>query len=99
MHLIFIYGTRAGEATPLDGKFLKAYDPPEMFSDGEFGPGTLEGTDNLDEALKFPDAGAAYECYKKQNGTRPYDGKPNRPLTAWNVEISTEEVFRAKTGR
>lgn len=38
------------------------------------------------KALVFPDAAAALECWRKAHGMR-WDGRPNRPLTAFTVEI------------
>lgn len=85
---IFLLGPRNGGPTPHDGRFLKRYEPPPLNPDRTWGPGCIETTAKMEDALGFDDAGVAYETYKQANGTRPYDGKPNRPLTAWTVEIA-----------
>jgi hypothetical protein len=40
-------------------------------------------------ALRFPTGAAALECWRRQSPTHPFrpDGEPNRPLTAFSVEI------------
>lgn len=41
------------------------------------------------EALVWADAGAVLAAWKQQSArwpVRPWDGRPNRPLTAWTVE-------------
>lgn len=51
------------------------------------GRGSLELTEDLDEAMKFADMGEAIAYYRRQSQTTPYreDGKPNRPMTAFTV--------------
>ena len=46
---------------------------------------------SLDEALRFEDHRAAFEYWRRQSTVRPLraDGRPNRPLTAFTVEIQT----------
>lgn len=40
-------------------------------------------------ALRFDSQAEAFECWQRQSTVRPLreDGKPNRPLTAYTVEI------------
>ena len=73
----------AGRAMP-QPQYLKSYDP-----DAFDGRGDVEGTANLDDAMKFPDAGVALKLWKKTSTVRPTrpDGKPNRPLSAFTVSI------------
>lgn len=72
--------------TPIEvGHYVKTYQ-----ASGGNGHGFIETTDNITKALHFPDRGAALECWRAvstTHPTRPGDGKPNRPLTAFTVEI------------
>lgn len=53
------------------------------------GYGAVLITEDLGEAQTFPSAYAAMECWRTQSKTRPLrdDRKPNRPLTAFSIEI------------
>lgn len=77
-----IAGMPNGDATPIDGKYLKSFD--FEYCNG-LGRGVF--TDNPEEAMTFPSQGAAIFYYRTQPKCRPYrdDGMPNRPLTATNV--------------
>jgi hypothetical protein len=90
-YVIKLIATAVGARTPHDGRYVKAYEPGVLFEDGTWGGGCLETTDKIDEAQKFPNAAAAWERWRVQKGVRPYDGKPNRPLTAWTAEFETVE--------
>lgn len=61
------------------------------------GVGAAWWTPNLDEAFRFPHAAAAMEAYRARSKTRPIrpDGQPNRPLTAYTVEVVTVESVEA----
>lgn len=77
-----LHGTAMGEATPFDGQFLKAFD---FEADG--GTGLIDMTPDKAEAKRFDtlaDAMTFYQTSPKCQPFRPYDGKPNRPLTATN---------------
>jgi hypothetical protein len=54
------------------------------------GRGETVFTDDPDDALQFDDSGAAFVFYRQQSKTVPLreDGRPNRPLTAFTVEIA-----------
>jgi hypothetical protein len=71
--------------------FLKTYDP-EAYD----GRGFAEWTRNVDEALKFPTAGEAWMLWRGVSRTRPTrsDGEPNRPLTAFTIEVGDEAVYK-----
>jgi len=92
MKVIKIVGTVRGEETEFAGLFVMQYEPMAMDSLGHYKGGKLICTRDLSQAMKFEDAAAAMRCWQRQNGWRP-DGKPNRPLTAFTVEISNEEEF------
>jgi hypothetical protein len=71
--------------TPFEvGHYVKVYQ-----ANGNYGRGFLETTDDLDKAIHFADAHAALECWRAISTTHPKrpDGKPNRPLTAFSVEL------------
>lgn len=65
-----------------EGAWLAAYDP-----DAE----RIEWTTEPAKAMRFVDGKAAVECYRTQSRTTPlrYDGKPNRPLTAYTISLQT----------
>jgi len=71
-----------------DGLYLKSYDP-----DGHGGLGDVHATDNLSEAMRFPDVASAMACWQQTSTVRPRrpDGKPNRPLTAFTIETFDPE--------
>lgn len=71
--------------TPIEeGQYVKSYQ-----ASGGFGHGFIETTDDIAKALKFADVGEALECWRAVSTTHPLrpDGKPNRPLTAFTVEV------------
>ena len=76
------------------GLFLKAYDP-EAYD----GRGQADWTDNLDDAMRFDTSGEAWMLWRKVPFTRPRrpDGRPNRPLAAFSIEVLSLEDARART--
>lgn len=84
--IIRLIGMVAGESSELDGQYVAAYDPTYHPLGQPYAGGILEVTDDPRKALRFPDALAATEKWRQSYGLRP-DGKPNRPLTAWTVEL------------
>lgn len=70
------------------GEYLKFYDP-----DGDGGAGTIVTSPNIDEAIKYTSAIEAGRARNLISTILPVrlDGKPNRPLSAWHIEILTEE--------
>lgn len=75
-----------GRGLLLEPEWVKAYDP-----DGMYGYGLVELTKQRDEARRFDDAAEALRCWKQTSTVRPTrdDGKPNRPLTAFTIELET----------
>lgn len=66
-----------------DGSWLATYaDTPD-------GRGHAVWTTDAAKALRFDSAGAALDFWRQQSVAVPrrYDGKANRPLTAFTVEI------------
>jgi len=66
-------------------EYLVDYDVDAM--DG-FGTATL--CPDVDKAMTFPDFASAMTAWKTRSTVQPtrfHDGKPNRPLTAYTVEV------------
>lgn len=84
MKLIKIVGSADGRVTEFDGAWLA-----EVHFDYEGDGIKLLVTRLADEAMKFLDAQVALELWRTQSKVRPLrpDGQPNRPLTAFTIEI------------
>ncbi len=89
--VIKVHGLISGDPTGFDGQYVVEYDP------GRNGIEPLSGqemlchlvtTPDVDKATKF-DGPDAFELWRKPDPRRPLrpDGRPNRPLTAFTVEI------------
>lgn len=71
---------------------------PTFVKDCDFdaagGFGVIVMTQNRDEAKKFDTALLALEFYRTQSKKLPLwsDGKPNRPLTAYHVQIMNDDL-------
>ena len=77
--------------TEFDDTYVVCYDPTRRLPDGSYDGGILEVTIDPEKALVLPTVEAAFELWRKEGcGVRSWDGKPNRPLTAWTVEIMPE---------
>ena len=68
----------------VDGLFVKHYSPS-----GHGGYGILSVTKDMNDARKFADALEAMEVWAAVSTTHPKhaNGKPNRPLTMYTVEV------------
>lgn len=66
------------------GQYLQAYN-----HDAHQGRGEADWTRDPAAALNFPDPGAAQAAWSGQSTLVPLrpDGKPNRPLTAYTIEV------------
>lgn len=64
------------------GEYLQAFDP-----EAHDGRGDATFTPDKSKAKRFKSVEAAHKCWLTQSKTRPLrpDGKPNRPLTAFNM--------------
>ncbi len=73
----------ASDNSPIDG-FVRHFDP-----DAHDGQGFVEFTRDPLDAIQFSTAPEAMALWKMQSNLKPIreDGKPNRPLTAFNVQI------------
>ena len=75
------------------GEYVARFDPDGGDPSVVYPTGTLETTPHAGRALRFATAGEAWACWQERSRrtpTRP-DGKPNRPLTAFMVEIAREK--------
>jgi len=69
-------------------QYLASYDP-EAYD----GRGFAEWTADIELAMRFPTAGEAWMLWRQPSRVRPVrsDGQPNRPLTAFTIEVLNEE--------
>ena len=84
-HVIRIVSNADGKPSGAEGLYVQEYSP-----DGYDGRGDLVLTSHLEGAKRYDSPGAAMADYRRvstTHPTRPGDGKPNRPLTAWTVEV------------
>jgi hypothetical protein len=79
-----IVGAANGLPTELDGLYLREFDPE--FANGV---GLITGTADRTEAMRFGSKSAAMLFWRQSPRCRRIrpDGRPNRPLTAFTVEI------------
>lgn len=84
MPRIRIVSRATGERSEADGLWLKSYDP-----DGKLGMGEMVFTENRSDAKEYPTSREAIEEWKRISTTHPIrlDGKPNRPLTQFTIEV------------
>jgi len=73
------------------GQYVKYYNPNNVkLSDVFLDESVLQVASDINEAKKFINSGDALEYWRQVDTncpTRPWDGKPNRPLTAWCAEV------------
>lgn len=84
MKIMKVVGLADGRMTPVDGTYLV-----QMDVDARAGRGMVETSLDRTKARQFDSAAAALEYWRRPSTvtpTRP-DGKPNRPLTAYTVEV------------
>lgn len=88
-----VLGFASGAPCPATGKYLQEYTPFHETTKGTFTP-------NINEAKHYADIEALMSDYRTSIGLRP-DGKPDRPITAFNIEviriISGDSKANAKT--
>lgn len=89
-HVLRIDGDALGNATPFDGQWITEYDPSRMgiAPDGRPLFCHLKTTREIRNAKMFDTAGEAIMFFRRDYGVRT-DGKPNRPLTAFNIWVET----------
>lgn len=90
---ILILGLVVGEpATGHDGRWLVEYDPGRDGWDPVLQVPMLAhvvSTGDASQARRFPSAQAVHECWTQVDPRQPvrWDGRPNRPLTAYTIEV------------
>lgn len=89
--VIHCLGVARGRGPGPAGQYLKAYHPDSGFSEWTF---------DVEEALHFASEEQAIEVYRSvlpSQPVRPWDGRPNRPLTAFTVEIGTVDGVQGRS--
>ena len=83
--VIKIVCSATGDRTAHDGHYVQEYVP--NFDRH----GYLVSTSRLESAKRYRDHAAAFEAWRAINGQHPVrdDGKPNRPLTAFTVQMES----------
>jgi hypothetical protein len=66
------------------GRYVVRYEP-ELAPRGEQ---WLWTTDDVEQALGFDDPAKLHEFYSQSIGTRPWDGRPDRPITVFHIEVT-----------
>ena len=98
-YVIRFHGQADGAKTPFDGRYLVSYDPEHDGEDPWGRPmmARVEATEDPEAAKHYPSQPAAWAEWKRQcrrQPTRPWDGRPNRPLTAFTIEVMSLRVAR-----
>ena len=82
---VLVVAERASDGDEsLAGRYLASYDP-----DAYDGHGEATWTEDTDQALRFMKAGDALAFWRQQSSVKPVreDGRDNRPLTAYTMEV------------
>jgi hypothetical protein len=89
----------SGVESDMDGKYVKSYEPrrPGRSPTGKPMLVDLQVTDNWDEALHFTGVVAARAEWMRWDGTIRPDGKPSRPMTAFNMSTAKREEMERWT--
>lgn len=82
--VLHILGAAGGQATPDYNRYVASCDV-----DAFDGRGLLDTVEKPEDAMVFPDVVSALEYWRRQSTVTPLrpDGEPNRPLTAYHVEV------------
>jgi len=82
--VIRILGLADGRPLPLDGHYLRSCDV-----NAHGGRGAVDAVQDPAKARRFTDVVEAMEYWRRQSAVRPLrpDGLPNRPLTAYTIEV------------
>lgn len=83
-HVIKVLGLADGSWHAQEDTYLQSFDP-----DAHDGRGDAELTDDLAAAMRFENAVEAMRLWQTQSTVQPtrLDGKPNKPLTAFTIEV------------
>lgn len=80
-YVIQLIALASGEPNSDNGMYVGHYDPTAFG-----GRGYIRTTPDIAHAHHFPDRALAIAYWRQSAGLRA-DGEPNRPLTAWTVDI------------
>lgn len=90
-HVITIIGLNSGEPTEFDNQYLVEYDPTDttyISPRGESMIARIVTTPDPNKAKVYNSLGEAVDELNQSFGVLS-DGRPNRPLTAFSVTVST----------
>ena len=79
---------RYPELAEMIGGYVTRYEP-ELAHKGEQ---WLWMSEDPAEALRFDRLDKLHEFYTQSIGTRPWDGRPDRPITAFHIEVTKREA-------
>lgn len=84
MTVVRLVALADGRDHPDAGRWLESWD-----LDAYDGRGRITATDDLARAYRFADAREVMTLWRSASKVRPLrpDGKPNRPLTAFTIEV------------
>lgn len=77
--------------TDFDGKYVSFYDPKFIPANGQYDGGMLTVVEDIKEAKRFKTPKEAIDYTWQTAGVRPWDGKPNRPLTMFSMMLEPME--------
>lgn len=75
------------------GRYVTRYEP----ENAKRGEQWVWTSDDPDEALAFADPAELHRTYSQSVGTRPWDGRPDRPLTAFHITVARRSQFQDGT--
>lgn len=86
--LVRVLGAADGSKTPHDGRYVESWNPHTMA-----GVLDLDSTADKSRAKRFDSREVFTEWRTVSNvqPERPWDGRPNRPLTGLNIDIFKAE--------
>lgn len=94
MIVIRVIGLVVGHPTAFDGQWLVEYDPTRtgVSPDGIPMTARIVTTADRSAARRFVDAADAFAEWTRTSGHIRPDGQPDRPLTAFTVEMESDDA-------
>lgn len=89
--VIFLHAPVNGARTRHDHRYVVDYDPSPVGEGGSIVRESLVTSADIAKAKRFENAIEALTYSRRSNGMRP-DGRPNRPMTAYTIEIKREDL-------
>lgn len=89
IYVVRVLEAAGGGDTPHDGRYVVRWNPHTLA-----GTLSLTSTANVAIARRFTreEAFAEWKAISRLQPTRPWDGKPNRPLSGVTIEIIPVEI-------